>query len=265
MGFITENPLIAGGAALAVVVILIIVISAIVSKKRKREVAELEQMFPEGSLGSDDVKISVEQVRRSTLRRENRKKKQQYIPRERPTEPLPDEDKEIIVRESDGMRRQNKPERKLEGTLEKEKTERSRASRFSSAQSSQKETSEDRQKLDKLTDTYEQIEEKEQSFAIRKKTRKVQREGEVEKPEPSKKEQTLASQNTSDAAENRRLYKRSLLKPERGRENKDLGKATLIDTQMFTTDEIAAAMDEKEKEKTPSRSKRASGKKWFSK
>ncbi|MGA9174923.1 MAG: hypothetical protein WBZ33_13240, partial [Thermoactinomyces sp.] len=104
MGFITENPLIAGGAALAVVVILIVVISAIVSKKRKREVAELEQMFPEGSLGSDEVKISVEQVRRSTLRREKRKKKQQYIPRERPTEPLPDEDKEIIVRESDGMR-----------------------------------------------------------------------------------------------------------------------------------------------------------------
>jgi hypothetical protein len=58
-----------------------------------------------------------------------------------------------------------------------------------------------------------------------------------------------------------------LLKPERGRENKDLGKATLIDTQMVTTDEISAAMDEKEKEKekTPSRSKRVSGKKWFSK
>ncbi|MBH8608664.1 hypothetical protein [Thermoactinomyces sp. CICC 10521] len=266
MDFIMENPQIAGVAALVIVLILIVVISLIVSKKRKREVAELEQMFPEGSLGSEDMKISVEQVRRSTLRREKMKKKQQYIPRERPTEPLPDEDKEIIVRDSQVLSKQSKPDRKREDRAEKEKVERSRSSRLSSvSKSASKEKSEEQPKLDKL---YEQVEDKEKSFAIRTKTRKANHEEETEKLESPKKKKPMApqkadSEQKGDSLENRRLYKRSLLKPDRGRESKDLGKATLIDTQMFTTDEIAAAMDEKEK--SSSRSKQESGKKWFSK
>jgi hypothetical protein len=135
-----------------------------------------------------------------------------------------------------------------------------------------------------FAEAFNEVSDEEQSFAVRRMTRKVPKDtpetetemnekkqdplakSALKRPE-EKKQGEEAQEKKVDAATSRRLYKRSLLKPDSHADSGETGnipKASLIDTQMFAKDEIAAAADS-EKEKTPSRTKRFGGKNWFSK
>ncbi|SHE95871.1 hypothetical protein SAMN05444392_105130 [Seinonella peptonophila] len=95
------DPKVLGGGAV-VVIALIIVIWMVIEKKRKREVEELENMFPEGHLSGEQLeKIPVEKVRRSTIERERRNKElnKKYADRQRPKKGekvFDEEDREFV-------------------------------------------------------------------------------------------------------------------------------------------------------------------------
>lgn len=245
-----------GGGAVAVIVLVIVIVSIIVGKKRKQEVEELDKIFPTGSMSSDNIKISVEKVRRTTMERERRQKKQ-HIHRERPKKgekTLPYEDQEIIYRDH------------LEGGVAGEMNEADQADKVVQESPRASRVSKDKFKprgknhksgTEEVAAVKESAFKKdkplEKSFAVRKQTRKSPRdESEISKELGNREEHT-------DAATNRRLYKRSLLASGENRETNP-PKASLIDTQMY------AAEDEvKEEKPTLSRSQAKSGRSWFKK
>ncbi|MBD1372203.1 hypothetical protein IC620_07480 [Hazenella sp. IB182357] len=185
---------------------LIVLISILVAKKRKKEVEMLDQMFPEGSLSSEDMKIAVDRVRRTTKEREKRNKEKQKIHRERPKEGtlLPDEDKEFISSASFHEKRisnettvDTEPDPLTEVTSEK-------SGLF--ARSSDKNKTMDKQESES-SDTLEQTDDVD-----------------------------------TEASKHRRLYKKSLLKPDR-KEETMIRKESLL-TQIKTDQDSDTSMDE---------------------
>lgn len=85
------------------ILLVVVVVAIVVSKKRSREVEELDNLFPEGSLSGENLeKIPVEKVRRSTLERDRKKReREQQIPQKiRPkkgSKVFAEEDQEFIL------------------------------------------------------------------------------------------------------------------------------------------------------------------------
>lgn len=249
---------------LAVVLILgvIIVVSVIIGKKRKREVEELDRLFPDGGMDSDNVKISVEKVRRHALERERRQAKN-VIHRERPKEGekvLPDEDKEIIIRDPSMLPPKSQPKAESEKkSATRSSWSRSRADK--QADANQQEPASNLESLGQLDESM-----KEKSFAVRSTTRKAQKEakGDAEKDQIKDRtkefSKTPVSKTEEDPAASRRMYKRSLLK-DRSSDGGEMPKASLIDSSMVHGE------DQKQEEvpSTLSRSSKNEGKSWFSK
>ncbi|MRG28643.1 MULTISPECIES: hypothetical protein [Laceyella] len=246
-----------GGGAVVLVVAVIIIVSVIVGKKRKQEVEELEKMFPDGSMSSDNIKISVEKVRRTTMERERRKK--QRIHRERPKEgqkTLPYEDQEIIYRDDIQGGELNKDVNDSQGEKETvSESKRSSRTRSNLFKSRGKKQADDLDKTQAQEAETALDGEGDKTLAVRKKTRKTSREMPVVENEP-------AAEENTDAAKSRRLYKRSLLKAsDENRETSQIPKASLIDTQMYVGED-----EQKEEQKsTLSRSQAKGGRNWFKK
>lgn len=244
MEIILENPLLWGGVAFVLILILVIAVNVVIGKKRKQEVEELERMFPDGSMDSENVKISVEKVRRHSMEREKRKQAQKIIPRERPKKGekvLPDEDQEIIIRDQPAAPSKTRRSSEKEETKSSSRSWRSR-SKGAKGQAAP-EMAADLESLDQLDGS-----DQEHSFAVRRTTRKAPKEAE--------------KAHEKDASSSRRMYKRSLLKDRGGESGGDTGaipKASLIDSKMV------GGEDAGHEEQTLSRSKRSSGKSWFSK
>lgn len=302
MDFIMENPILWGIVLVVLLIAIIVVISIFVSKNRKKEVEEIEKMFPAGNMSSEDIKISVERVRRSAKERESRKQQtKKRIHRERPKEAHPDEDKEFVRRgknstakqEVSGSGKENKKEEaasvstqapkkdKLtrQTALKEEKEQLSKA-KGSSRKSGKMlksdllSTSMNRHKIEKgdyknsrghslLQQTIDkEKEENGEDLAVKQqKTHKAKPQSEQMGAE----KQVERDQETMDKATSRRLFKRSLLKPDK-ETNTDSGKlpkASLIDSNMYT------GQEEKEQDETetniPSRQKRVNKKGFFSK
>ncbi|SFI64493.1 hypothetical protein [Thermoflavimicrobium dichotomicum] len=116
MEFLT-NPILWIG--IAVVLIGVIIVSIVISKRRKKELEELDKLFPGDAVQTDTERISVEKVRRATLEREKKmKEKRKELEQRKPRKVLPDEDKEIIT-SSDliGAQEKEEPEPKPEKRL----------------------------------------------------------------------------------------------------------------------------------------------------
>lgn len=300
MGFIMENPLLWGIVFVVLLIAIIVVISIFVSKNRKKEVEEIEKMFPSGNMSSEDIKISVERVRRSAKERESRKQTKR-IHRERPKEAHPDEDKEFVRRGKDTTAKQedfgagkgNKAKEEAasvttqapkkdkitrEPALKDEKEQPSKAKGFSRKpgkmlKSDLLSTSMNRHKIEKgdyknsrghslLQQTMDkQKEEKGEDLAVKQKAHKSK----LQSEKTGEEKQAKGDQGTVDKATSRRLFKRSLLKPDK-ETNTDSGKlpkASLIDSNMYS------GQEEKEQNETeteiPSRQKRVNKKSFFSK
>ncbi|MBA4495354.1 hypothetical protein ACFO25_01070 [Paenactinomyces guangxiensis] len=207
MESILSNPLVWGGGGILVIA-LIILISVAISKRRAREVEELEKMFPVRNPDQDGTeKIPVEKVRRTTLEREKRKKSGQY-----PTEPkmppkkgekaFPGEDKEIIITGGDA----SEPEPSQKQPVDQE--EKRRSPSFFKTRSKRKTSSRNSDELEDLTGMMEEVEDQEESFAIKRTTKKATVENNSKESTEEK-----ADEKKVDAATSRRLYKRSLLNP----------------------------------------------------
>lgn len=253
MEMLQENLWLFIGLVGILILTIIIIVSVIIGKKRKREVEELDRLFPDGGMDSDNVKISVEKVRRHTLERERRKAKN-IIHRERPKEGekvLPDEDKEIIIRDPSMLPPKSRP-------VEQEEAKRS--SRFSLSRSKGTDQAKEMEKessdaLKALSQVDESM--KEKSFNVCQTTRKAVKESKAEK----EKESSLDSnQKELDPATSRRMYKRSLLK-DRSSESGEMPKASLIDSSMVQGSD---ANSENQASKL-SRSSKNTGNSWFKK
>jgi hypothetical protein len=244
MDFVMENPVLSFSILVVIAAVISIVIGVALSKKRQKEVEELERMFPDDHLSHEDMKISVEKVRRATREREKRKRKQQQIASELPVEALPDEDKEIIdLSELE----ERFPKKEAEATVQEKKVSGSRLSRSSrlAGQPASDEASSQADGRSKLSERLEQVEASEQTFAVRRTTKKA--------PKELKKEETIPSgggqEEQLNAATSRRLYKRSLLKGNASFGD-TLTKASLINPQMFSGEEKSQATEAAATEET---------------
>jgi hypothetical protein len=250
--------LLIGGGSVILVVAVIIIVSVVIGKKRRQEVEELDKMFPDGSMSSDNIKISVEKVRRTTMQRERRQKQQ--IHRERPKKgqkTLPFEDQEIIHRidaaDEELGEEGNEWNAVEEAAQEKKRSSRTSMDKFKSRSKKQESEWKEEPTVDK--EASKEDKDRDKSFAVRKMTRKASRDEKELADDPLNKEQESA-----DAATNRRLYKRSLLKASEDSRETNPPKASLIDTQMY-----AAEDEEMEEKPTLSRSQAKSGRSWFKK
>jgi hypothetical protein len=243
MDWFMEEPLLYGGILIGVILIPVIAVSIVVANKRKKEVEELEKLFPEGTLSGDEMKISVEKVRRATLEREKRKKQRTHIPRERPKEgekTLPDEDQEIIIRDDMPEQKEAPLRKRDENEEKKRRSPLSRLERLRSRAGSSEEA------VDPAPGAKQKGKpDLEKTFEVRTTTRKAKSEKQPDRQSEKNKSEEV------DAATSRRLYKKSLLSGESG---DTLPKASLINTEMFTQND-----DDPE----PEEPKRRSGKSWF--
>jgi hypothetical protein len=277
MDMIMENPVLWGTVFVVALIVIISVISIIVSKKRKKEVEEIERMFPDGNMSSEDVQISMERFKRE---RQKRKQKPR-IHRERPTEAHPDEDKEIVVRNPEELqkRRANtKPDAKpgtQSNTSRPDGTKRvnTKANPVASEEKIQSKddgaaskTSEKKSEQPNVKGKQSLLKSKPEevsghTLTLNKKTQKLKKNREDEEKAADEKQQ-----EAMDKKANRRLYKRSLLKPEKsGESTKDPGehpKASLLGSQAPGHNQEEEEQDQK---KTPSRAKHYAGKSLFSK
>lgn len=308
MDFIMENPVLWGIVLVVLLVAIIVVISIIVSKRRRKEVEEIEKMFPAGNMDSEDIKISVERVRRATKERESRKHKKKRIHRERPREAHPDEDKEIVWRDKDTVAKQNRdtgPVREsetdkktaaektrtqatdkttgqadMETVLQKEPEQPAKEKGFSRKtgkvfnKSDLLGTTINRHKIEKgdynssrgrslLQQAMDlEKEEKGESLAAKQKTHQDVK---TQTKQADNRKQAREDQGAVDKATSRRMFKRSLLKPDKESKTDSgkLSKASLIDTQMFS------GKEEKDQAKNesdiPPRNKQVHKKSLFSK
>ncbi len=302
MGFIMENPVLWGIIFVVLLITIIVVTSIVVSKHRKKEVEEIEKMFPSGNMTSEDIKVSVERVRRATKEREHKKKR---IHRERPRGTHPDENKEIFRREKDTASKQdsasskeNKPKEEAASvttqakttnkskqadldTVPEEETEQPSAKEFSRKsgkilKSDLLSTTRNRHKPEEKGDYKRsrghsllqqtvgiEKEEKSEDLAVKQKTHKFS--PKLQSEQTGKEMQEKEAQGTTDKAISRRLFKRSLLKPDKEatKDSDKLPKASLIDTHMFSGQE-EEKQDETETN-LPPRQKRVNKKSFFSK
>ncbi|MBA4603495.1 hypothetical protein [Thermoactinomyces mirandus] len=302
MDFIKENPILWGIVFVVLLIAIIAVISIIVSKNRRKEVEEIEKMFPSGNMTSEDIKISVERVRRATKEREKRKHKKPQIHRERPREAHPDEDKEIVRRTTDEAVKQDRDSSRSgeSGSKEESVSEKKhgRSATFQTtgetAQKGETEPSSKAQeffhkpgkmlKSDLLSSTINRrkiekgdyrhsrghsllqetiTNDKKKDLSVQQKTHKVSAK---QHPEQTDKEmQPKGEQGFMDKAKSRRMFKRSLLKPDKTAkpDSGKLPKSSLIDTHVFSGKE-ENKQDETEAS-TLSRQKRVNNKSFFSK
>lgn len=274
MDMIMENPVLWGAVFIVVLLGIITVISIIITKKRRKEVEEIEKMFPAGNMTSEDVQISMDRFKRE---RQKRKQKPR-IHRERPTEAHPDEDKEIVVRDPEELLKRktnSKPnanrsgeEKRVNAKADSSLVEESTRKKESSPQPEYKEREQQTVKHkhnllnSKAEEGFDKEKGKDHSLTLNKKTKKPKKnQGNEEKPLDEKQQEAM------DKKASRRLYKRSLLKPEKNEESKsDSGKhpkASLIGSKAasgYNKDEA-----EQDQQKTPSRAKHYAGKSLFSK
>lgn len=273
MDMIMENPVLWGTVFVVALIVIILVISIIVSKKRKKEVEEIERMFLDGNMSSEDVQISMERFKRE---RQKRKQKPR-IHRERPTEAHPDEDKEIIVRSPEELQKRkantkpgiqsntSRPDEKKRvnakakpaASEEKIHSKNDGAASMTSEKKAEQPNVNGKQSL--LKSKREEV--SGHKLTLNKKTQKPEKNrGDEEKATDEKQQKAL------DKKTNRRLYKRSLLKPEKsGESTKDSGehpKASLLGSQAPGHNQEEEEQDQK---KTPSRAKHYAGKSLFSK
>lgn len=206
IGSILSNPFLWGG--LGLVVFVIIVLSIWISKRRAREVEELDKLFPEHTGAGEGLDISVEKVRRATLERERRKKTQPYLPKNKTRsqeaeKALPNEDRELNLKKEESDQPPKREEQVKKKERKKSLLESFIAKKPSSADANEKEEH-DVQPVER--------EDRENSIAVRKTTRRARSE---HKAEPAPEFQEKKQEEKTDAATSRHLYKRSLLNPDR--------------------------------------------------
>lgn len=302
MDFIMENPILWGSIFVVLLIAIIVVISIIVSKHRRKEVEEIEKMFPSGNMTSEDIKISVERVRRKE--RGSQKHRKKRIHRERPREAHPDEDKEIVRRDAkqdqdSSLSEENETkeetvsvatqakttdkitrQRDLEPEPKEEKEQPPKEKGFSRKpgkmlKSDLLSKTINRHKIEKgdykssrghslLQQTMDQEEEKGEAPAGKQKAQSLPTKSQSE--QTGKGRQDKEEQGAIDKATSRRLFKRSLLKADKEAktDSDKLPKASLIDTQMFSGKEEEQEQDETEAN-LPPRQKRVNKKSFFSK
>ncbi|WP_124728429.1 hypothetical protein [Staphylospora marina] len=201
-----DNPFVLGGIAVGVILVVLIVVNVVVANKRKKEVEELDKLFPEGNLSGEHAKIPVEKVRRTTMEREKRKKQRARIPRERPKEgeTLPFEDQEIVVRSDPNA---------TSAAANDNASSQGRRSGSGKTGNARTGAGRGRENLD-------------QTFAVRTTTRKTRGDKEAR---PNEQEEGM------DGTTGRRLFKKSLL--QRGEDLAETKPRTLINPSMFSGDE----------------------------